>query len=200
MAFIDAIEGGPRNVVRSGATNFDTTDEETMHRTPGNPTARSFDLPMPASASAPWAPLFLRAIVGFGFVMHGYAKLARGPETFAVVLHTLGVPFSGPLAWLTAIVELIGGLAVLAGAFLPLVSIPLAVVLVTALFTVHRPYGFFSVKLAAVTSTGTTFGPVGYEIVLLYLAGLAALALGGAGPLSVDRWRASARARRFGDG
>jgi uncharacterized membrane protein YphA (DoxX/SURF4 family) len=68
---------------------------------------------------------------------------------------------------------------VLAGAFLPIVSIPLAVVLVTAMLTVHRRYGFFSVKLLAVTSTGTTFGPVGYEIILLYLAGLGALALGG---------------------
>ena len=148
------------------------------------------------SALAPWAPLLLRAVVGFGLVMHGYAKLARGPDTFAVVLHTLGVPLPGVLAWLTTCVELIGGLAVLAGAFLPIVSIPLALVLLTAMFTVHRPYGFFSVKLLAVTSTGTTFGPVGYEITLLYLAGLGALALGGAGPLSVDRWRARALARR----
>ena len=146
-----------------------------------------------ASALGPWAPLLLRAIVGFGLAMHGYAKLSRGPDTFAVVLHTLGVPFPGFLAWLTTFVELIGGLAVLAGAFLPMVSIPLAIILLTALFTVHRPYGFFSVKLLSVTSSGTTFGPVGYEIILLYLAGLAALALGGAGPLSVDRWRASAR-------
>ena len=142
------------------------------------------------SALAPWAPLLLRAVVGVGLVMHGYAKLARGPDTFAVVLHTLGVPLPGVLAWLTTFVELIGGLAVIAGAFLPIVSIPLAIVLLTAMFTVHRPYGFFSVKLLAVTSTGTTFGPVGYEIILLYLAGLGALALGGAGPLSVDRWRA----------
>ena len=146
-----------------------------------------------ASALAAWAPLLLRAVVGFGLVMHGYAKLSRGPDTFAVVLHTLGVPFPGVLAWLTTFVELIGGLAVLAGAFLPLVSIPLAIVLLTAMFTVHRPYGFFSVELLAVSSTGTMFGPVGYEIILLYLAGLGALAIGGAGPLSVDRWRASTR-------
>jgi putative oxidoreductase len=145
-----------------------------------------------ASALAPLAPLLLRAAVGFGLVMHGYAKLARGPESFAVVLHTLGLPWPGLLAWLTTFVELIGGLAVVAGAFLPLVSVPLAIVLLTAMLTIHRPYGFFSVKLLAVTSAGTTFGPVGYEIILLYLAGLGALAVGGAGPLSVDRWRATA--------
>ncbi|MGZ5248873.1 MAG: DoxX family protein [Caldimonas sp.] len=137
----------------------------------------------------PWTPLLLRSIVGYGFLMHGYAKLFRGPETFAVVLHTLGVPAALPFAWLTTLVELVGGFAVLIGAFVPLVSLPLAIILLTALFTIHLPYGFFSVKLVEVTGTGTKFGTVGYEIILLYLAGLGTLALGGAGPLSVDQWR-----------
>jgi putative oxidoreductase len=35
------------------------------------------------------------------------------------------------------------------------------------------------------------FGPPGYEVNLLYIAGLLVLALGGAGPLSVDRWLAT---------
>ena len=56
------------------------------------------------------------------------------------------------------------------------------------MFTIHLPYGFFSVKLLEVTANGTKFGPVGYEIILLYLTSLIALALGCAGPLSVDRW------------
>ncbi|HKW39158.1 MAG TPA: DoxX family protein [Burkholderiales bacterium] len=136
-----------------------------------------------------WAPLPLRLIVGYGFLVHGYAKLMRGPDSFAAVLHTLGAPLPHLLAWLTTLVELAGGAAVLAGAFVPLASLPMAVVLLTALFTIHLPYGFFSVKLVEVTASGTRFGPVGYEVVLLYLAGLAALAAGGAGPLSVDAWR-----------
>ena len=41
---------------------------------------------------ARWASLPLRLIVGYGFIVHGYAKLSRGPDAFAVVLHTLGVP------------------------------------------------------------------------------------------------------------
>ena len=138
-----------------------------------------------------WMAIPLRLIVGYGFILHGYAKLARGPETFAVVLHTLGVPAPVPLAWATTTVELVGGFAVLVGAFVPLVSVPMTVVLLTAMFTIHLPYGFFSVKLAEVTASGTKFGPVGYEVILLYLAGLAALAFGGAGPISVDRWRQS---------
>ena len=138
-----------------------------------------------------WAPLPLRLIVACGFTAHGYAKLSRGPETFAAVLHTLGIPMPLLLAWLTTLVELIGGFAVLIGAFVAIVSLPMAVVLLTALFTIHLPYGFFSVKFVEVTASGTKFGPVGYEIILLYLASLTALVLGGAGPLSIDQWRSN---------
>jgi putative oxidoreductase len=53
------------------------------------------------------------------------------------------------------------------------------------MFTVHLPYGFSSIKLEAVTAAGAKFGPPGYEISLLYLACLAALVLGGPGPLAV---------------
>ena len=88
------------------------------------------------------------------------------------------------------------GAAVIAGAFVALASIPLAVVLLTALFTIHLRYGFFSVKLVEVTATGTRFGTVGYEIILLYLAGLSMLAAGGAGRLSIDRWLADRCGRR----
>jgi putative oxidoreductase len=136
-----------------------------------------------------WAPIPLRLIVGYGFLAHGYAKFSRGPEAFAVILDTIGAPMPLMLAWLTTVVEIIGGLAILIGAFVPLVSLPMAVVLLTAMFTIHLPYGFFSVKLVEVTASGTKFGTVGYEIILLYLAGLAALAVGGAGPLSIDQWR-----------
>jgi putative oxidoreductase len=84
-------------------------------------------------------------------------------------------------------VEILGGLAVLLGFFIPLASIPMIVVLLVAIFTVHLPYGFSSIKLLAVTGAGAQFGPVGYECDLLYIAALAALILGGSGPLALDR-------------
>lgn len=138
-----------------------------------------------------WAPIPLRLIVGYGFIAHGYAKYSRGPETFGVVLHTIGIPLPDLMAWVTTLVELIGGFAILIGAFVPWVSLPMMFVLLTALFTIHLPYGFFSVKLVEVTATGTKFGTVGYEIILLYLASLAALVFDGPGPFSVDQWRSS---------
>jgi putative oxidoreductase len=39
-----------------------------------------------------WYAIPIRPIVGFGFRQHGYAKLARGPETFTAILHALGMP------------------------------------------------------------------------------------------------------------
>lgn len=138
-----------------------------------------------------WWAVPLRLILGYGFVVHGVAKLSRGPEAFAAVLHALAVPAPHLMAWATILVEVVGGLAMLAGAFVRIASIPMAVVLLVALFTVHLPYGFSSIKLVAVTAAGPQFGPPGYEVNLLYLACLASLVIGGSGPWSIDSFRAS---------
>src|SRR5262249_49588119 len=119
---------------------------------------------------------------------HGYAKLTRGPVATANILHALGTPAPLLMAWATIAVELLGGLAVLVGAFIPLASIPLSAVLLVATFTVNLRYGFSSIKLQAVTAAGPQLGPPGYETALLYLAALIALVLGGSGPLALDRW------------
>ena len=76
---------------------------------------------------ARWAPIPLRLIVGYGFMQHGFAKLSKGPEAFAVILHAMGVPAPHLMAWLTIVVEVFGGLAVFLGAFVTLASLPMAV-------------------------------------------------------------------------
>jgi putative oxidoreductase len=128
--------------------------------------------------------------VGYGFIAHGYAKAMNGPDRFAASLHALGVPASHSMAWLTIVFELVGGLAVLIGAWIPLVSLPLSAILLVAAVTVHLPYGFSSIKLREVTAAGPQFGPPGYETDLLYIAALATLVLGGPGPLAFDALRA----------
>ena len=135
---------------------------------------------------ARWAPVPLHLIVGYGFMEHGFAKLGRGADAFAAILQAIGVPFPHLMSWATILVEVLGGLAILLGAFVALASVPMAIVLLVAIFTVHLPYGFSSIKLLAVTAAGAHFGQPGYECDLLYLAGLAALALGGAGPWALD--------------
>jgi putative oxidoreductase len=135
---------------------------------------------------ARWAPIPMRLMVGFGFMAHGYAKLSRGPDAFAAIRQAMGVPEPHLMAWFTILIELLGGFAVILGAFVTIVSVPMAVVLLVAIFKVHLPYGFSSIKLIAVTAAGAKFGPVGYELNLLYIACLAALVVGGAGPFAVD--------------
>ena len=140
------------------------------------------------SLEACWYAIPLRLIVGIGFIHHGYAKLARGPQSFTNILGALGM-FDPPLlAWATIVVEIAGGLAVLAGLFIPLVSVPMIIVLLVAIFTVHLPNGFSSIKLQSATAAGAHFGQPGYETDLLYLACIIAQIIGGSGPLALDRY------------
>jgi putative oxidoreductase len=150
-----------------------------------------------------WSLLPLRLIVGYGFMAHGYAKLVRGPDSFAAILQALGVPQAHLMSSVTIIIELAGGAAILLGAFVGFAILPMAAVLVTAMLTVHLPYGFSSIKLQAITAHGAQFGPPGYEVDLLYLACMATLVLGGPGPFAMDgliRKRSNIRATATGFG
>jgi putative oxidoreductase len=139
-------------------------------------------LPVPTA----WYAIPLRLIVGFGFMQHGYAKLARGPEAFIHVLHAIGIPAPFVFGWATILVEVFGGALIFIGALAPLATVPMIVVLLVAIVTVHLPNGFSSIKLQSFDAAGAHFGQPGYETDLLYMAGLVALCIGGPGPFSVD--------------
>ena len=138
-----------------------------------------------------WAPLPLRLMIGYGFMAHGWAKLSRGPSGFAKLLTQIGAPLPETTAWVSTFVELLGGLAIFVGAFVEVVSVPLIVMMLVAMFTVHLKYGFSAINTIGLTQNGPRFGPPGYEVNLLYIAGLLSLILGGAGALSIDRLLAS---------
>ena len=133
-----------------------------------------------------WAPLPLRLVIGYGFMAHGWAKLSRGPAGFAKLLAQIGAPLPEATAWVSTFIEILGGLVILAGAFVAAVSIPLIVMMLVAMFTVHLRYGFSAINTIGLTTDGPLFGPPGIEVNLLYIAGLLALILGGAGPFSID--------------
>jgi putative oxidoreductase len=135
-----------------------------------------------------YAPLPIRFIVGYGFMAHGYAKILKNPENFAAILHGLNVPAPHFMAWATIAIELLGGLAVLLGAFVPLIAGPMLAVLLVATLTVHLPFGFTSIKLMSVVNGMPQFGPPGYETDALYIAGIATLLFAGSGPFAIDTW------------
>src|SRR2546430_13165216 len=132
----------------------------------------AIDLYKRLTASVGW-PVYaipLRLIVGFGFMEHGYAKLAGGTESFAAILHALGTPAAAFFAWITIVVELFGGLAVLLGALIPLASVPMAVPLARAAFTLHLPKGVSSIKPLFREAAGPHFRPPGIKTDLSYFS------------------------------
>jgi len=140
------------------------------------------------ASTARWAALPLRLMIGCGFLIHGYLKLGRGVEVFAAALAGLHIPWPELMAWITVLVELLAGAAVLLGAFVSLSSVPMVAVLLVAMAKVHWQFGFSSIKFLAVTEAGPQFGKPGVECDLLYLACIAALLLLPRDPLSVDAW------------
>ena len=145
-----------------------------------------------------WVPIPIRIILGVGFLVHGWAKWSRGPAAFAELLKQARVPLPFANAWLVTLLEIFGGLALLMGAFVALVSIPLIFSMLGAMITVNIKYGFSAVNTIGLTPQGPQFSPPGYEINLLYIAGLLTLILGGAGPLSIDALRTRRRQRDLG--
>ena len=139
------------------------------------------------------APLFLRLTIGFGFMAHGWAKLIKGPEAFGNLLAQIHVPLPHAMAWMSTLTELVGGLAMFAGFMVSLTALPLIGIMLVAMFGIQIDYGFSSVKTIGLTPNGPVFGPPGYEINLLYIAGLISLLISGGGIFSVDSILSSKR-------
>jgi putative oxidoreductase len=154
---------------------------------------------MPPSPStratlARWTALPLRLIVGGGFMVHGFLKLGRGVGVFAAALAGLDIPAPDLMAWCTVIIEVVAGGAVLLGAYVSLMSIPMVIVLLVAILKVHWQFGFSSIKFLAVSTDGLQFGKPGVECDLLYLAAIMAMWVCGSDPWSFDHWRQKLRA------
>ena len=148
-----------------------------------------------------WSPLPLRILLGIGCVHHGWHNVIMADErqAFTWMLREIGNTSPTTLLWIISATSFVGGLALITGAFVRLVALPLAVNVAAIMFVMHVPSGFDYLKLTAVTSQGPQYGMPGYEVSLLYMAGLIALGLSGAGPMSIDRARARKRRRDRAD-
>jgi putative oxidoreductase len=135
------------------------------------------------------APLFIRTAIGIGFIVHGWAKISKKTDGFEKLLTLIGVPFPHLNAEIVPYIELLGGIALLIGLYVRLVSIPLILTMLVAMFTIHIKFGFSSINTIGLSENGPMFGPPGYEINLIYIAGLLSLLLTGAGEFSVDKIR-----------
>ena len=140
---------------------------------------------MERNVRAYWA-IPLRILLGIAFLYHGLPKMGGGHAGFVAMLQGIGVPVPGFSAWVVALVEVLGGAALILGALVPVATVLLIIEMLVAMFTVHLPHGFGFVNVTGMSPQGPVFGMPGVEVNLLYIAGLLALLLGGPGPLSVD--------------
>ena len=123
---------------------------------------------------------FLRVATGIIFIAHGAQKLfVYGVDGVSGAFGGMGIPLPGLVGPLTGVIELLAGLALVAGFLTRLAGLGLAVIMLGAIGFVHLAAGFFA--------------PNGVEFPLSLLAAASALALSGAGRFSVDALLAGRR-------
>lgn len=120
----------------------------------------------------------LRLVLGVVFLLHGSQKLfgwfgGFGIDGTASFLANYSVPAPVFFAWVLALVEFLGGIALILGLLVCVAATLLALDMIVATFLVHWSGGFFM-------QNG------GVEFTLLLLAALVAVIFLGSGPCSLD--------------
>jgi putative oxidoreductase len=156
-------------------------------RVHGNPSGK--DEPMnrlltPTPERVNLALLILRVVTGTIFLMHGWQKVFQfGFAGVTQGFAGMGVPMPGIMGPFIALLELIGGIALILGILTPVFAALLAADMIGAIVLVHLKNGFF-------------MQAQGYEFALSLLGASLALALAGAGAYSVDGTLAKRRPAR----
>jgi putative oxidoreductase len=124
---------------------------------------------------ADWGLLLLRVMLGVAFIYHGYGKLfgqMPGMEGFTAGVAKMGFPAPALFAYLAALIEFLGGIAVLIGFHVKhagyLIALVMAIAIGGALNFGFGPTGFSFAKI---------------ELALVYLVMSLSIAWLGAGSM-----------------
>jgi uncharacterized membrane protein YphA (DoxX/SURF4 family) len=115
-----------------------------------------------------WSLFLLRFFLGLSFAVHGYVKFSGGIVNTSNWFNSLGLP--GMLAYGVALLEVMGGIALMAGLATRLLSALYIIVMAVAIIKVKMARGFLG----------------GYELELTFLTISLALLVSGGGLYSVD--------------
>lgn len=118
----------------------------------------------------------LRVTLGVIFLTHGLPKIMGGVGGLQGMLGDMGVPLAGLMAWVVTLLEVGGGLALVAGFLVTAFSLLLSFHMLMGIFLVHLANGWY------VIGPGTG----GAEFNVLLIAGLLALVLAGPGAAALD--------------
>lgn len=101
--------------------------------------------------------VILRVVLGFTFLIHGFVKFQGGITNTVGYFDSLGIP--GFMAYVVAVIELVGGIVMILGLGTRIVSILFALIMIGAIFTAKLSLGFLGNGQMA-----------GYELDVLLLA------------------------------
>ncbi|RFB12132.1 DoxX family protein [Bacillus sp. HNG] len=118
--------------------------------------------------------LILRITLGILFLIHGVVKFQGGIENTVGWFESINIP--GFMAYVVALLEVIGGIALIIGFATRLVSILIALLMIGATLTAKLPVGLLGNGQMA-----------GYELDLAFLAIAVYLAINGSKLLSISR-------------
>lgn len=127
----------------------------------------------------------LRIVLGAVFLYHGVDKFVGGIGQIAGMFGNFGIPLPTASAWIVALVESFGGIALILGLGARAAAGLLIPVMLVAIIAVHGPNGFSNINVVGMTEQGPQFGMPGWEYNLVLIGALAAVLLNGSGPLTV---------------
>ncbi len=119
----------------------------------------------------------LRVVLGVIFIAHGAPSVFGGMGGTTAFMDSLGIPLPVVAAWAISLLQLLGGISLIAGFLVTPVALLLIVHMTMGIVLVHAARGFY------------VFGPNangGIEFNLLLAASLLMLVFGGPGLAAMD--------------
>ncbi|MFQ5747701.1 MAG: DoxX family protein [Gemmatimonadota bacterium] len=125
--------------------------------------------------------LILRLAIGLIFLAHGWTKIFGSQVSFVhEMLHMAGWSIPEPILWLVAVLELLGGIALLLGVFTRPLALALALEMIVAVILFHAKQGFF---ISSLPNAPLAYG---FEYHVALVGGLLCLVLCGPGGWALE--------------